>query len=130
MKIRIFYTLTTSIISGIFIFARAQNATFKTLSPAEFQKLLNGKNIILLDVRTAEEVSEGKISNATNIDFYSNTFEQQISKLDKSKTVLVYCRSGKRSAGASEILAKKGFKVINLDGGITNWQAQGLPIQK
>jgi len=84
----------------------------------------------VLDVRTAEEVSEGKIPNAINIDFYSNTFEQQASKLDKNKTILVYCRSGRRSAGAAEVLAKKGYKVINLDGGITNWQAQGLPVSK
>jgi len=121
-------TLTTFI--TIAFFACAQNASFKTVSPEEFQKLISDKNTILVDVRTPEEVKEGKIPNAINIDFYSNTFEQEISKLDKNKTILVYCRSGRRSAGAAEVLAKKGYKVINLEGGISNWQSHGLPIQK
>lgn len=130
MKTKILKSFASIFYAGLFLVACAQNASFKTVSPQEFQKKLNEKNIVLVDVRTPEEVSEGKIPNAINIDFYSNSFEQEISKLDKNKTVLVYCRSGKRSASAADILAKKGYKVINLDGGITNWQAQGLPIQK
>ncbi|HPQ07709.1 MAG TPA: rhodanese-like domain-containing protein [Bacteroidia bacterium] len=129
MKSIILKSTLTTLLSVVF-FACAQNANFKTVSPQEFQKLLSDKNTILVDVRTAEEVSEGKIPNAINIDFYSNTFEQEISKLDKNKTILVYCRSGRRSAGAAEVLAKKGYKVVNLDGGISNWQSLGLPIQK
>lgn len=120
--------LLTGILTVLLLVIKAQ--TFKTVSPSEFQKLLSEKNTILVDVRTPEEFSEGKIANAINIDFYSNTFEQEISKLDKSKNILVYCRSGKRSANAAEVLSKKGFKVINLEGGITNWQSQGFPIQK
>ncbi|GIV26318.1 MAG: rhodanese [Bacteroidia bacterium] len=130
MKTKFLNIFSTIAFVGTFLFACAQNANFKTVSPSEFQKMMNDKNTIVLDVRTAEEVSEGKIPNAINIDFYSNDFEQQISKLDKTKTILVYCRSGRRSAGAAEVLAKKGYKVVNLDGGINNWQSQGLPIQK
>jgi len=130
MKTKTISTLVSAFIAGLIFVACAQNAGFKTVSPQEFQKLMADKNTIVLDVRTAEEVSEGKIPNAINIDFYSNTFEQETSKLDKNKTILVYCRSGRRSAGAAEVLAKKGYKVINLDGGITNWQAQGLPVSK
>lgn len=130
MKTRILNTLSVSALASVFFMACAQNAAFKTVSPQEFQKLMTDKNTIVLDVRTAEEVKEGKIPNSINIDFYSSTFEQQASQLDKTKTILVYCRSGRRSAGAAEVLSKKGYKVVNLEGGITNWQANGLPVQK
>lgn len=119
-----------TIITSVFFFACAQNPNIKNVSPKEFQKLLNDKNVILVDVRTPQEYSEGKIANAINIDYMSGNFEQQSSKLDKSKTIMVYCHSGRRSSGAAEILAKKGYKVINLEGGISNWSAQGLPVQK
>lgn len=128
MRTQSIFTIASLMIATLFV-ACAQTTKFKTVPPQEFQKLMNDKNIIILDVRTPEEVSEGKIPGAINIDYYSNTFEQQISKLDKSKTVMVYCRSGGRSAKASEILANKGFKVINLGGGIQSWLSQGLPIQ-
>ncbi len=130
MKTKILNIFSVISLAGIFLLACAQNANFKTVSPSEFQKLMNDKNTIVLDVRTSEEVSEGKIPGAINIDFYSNDFEKQALKLDKSKTILVYCKSGRRSAAAADVLTKKGYKVINLDGGITNWQSQGLPIQK
>lgn len=130
MKTKTVFSILPAALAGMFIYACAQTVSFKTVSPQEFQKLSTAKNTIILDVRTAEEVSEGKIPNAINIDFYSSTFEQEISKIDKSKTILVYCRSGRRSAGAAEVLSKKGYKVINLDGGITNWQAQGFPVEK
>ncbi len=125
-----FLTMTLGTIMGVFFLACAQNANIKSVSPSEFQKLTVSKNTILVDVRTAEEVSEGKIANAINIDLYDPAFDEKISKLDKNKTILVYCRSGRRSMSAAEILAKKGYKVVNLEGGITEWQAQGLPVQK
>jgi rhodanese-related sulfurtransferase len=123
-------TFLSTFITGIVFVACAQTAGFKTVPPQEFQKMMADKNTIVLDVRTAEEVKEGKIPNAVNIDFYSDTFEQEVGKLDKNKTILVYCRSGRRSTNAAEILVKKGYKVVNLEGGFTNWQSHGLPIQK
>jgi rhodanese-related sulfurtransferase len=130
MKTKAVTFFASTITAGLFFMACAQTTAFKTVSPQEFQKLMNEKNTIVLDVRTPEEVSEGKIPNAINIDFYSGTFEQEVSKLDKNKTVLVYCRSGRRAANAAEILTKKGYKVVNLEGGISNWQSKGLPVQK
>jgi rhodanese-related sulfurtransferase len=130
MKIHTFKTSALAIFTGIIFTACSQNANFKTVKPAEFQKLINDKNTILVDVRTPEEYSEGKIVNAINIDYTSGNFEKEAIKLDKSKTILVYCHSGRRSAGAANILSQKGYKVINLEGGIINWTAQGLPINK
>lgn len=130
MQNKVFNSVLSILSASIFLISCAQNANFKTVSPQEFQKFINDKNTILVDVRTPEEVSEGKISNAINIDFYSSTFEQEISKLNNNKTILVYGTSGKRSSEVANILVKKGFKVINLNGGITNWISNGLPVQK
>ncbi len=77
----------------------------------------------VLDVRTASEYERGYLPNAKNIDWKKqDTFAEQVSKLDKSKPVLVYCYSGGRSGQAAEYLAKAGFKeVYNLDGGYLKW---------
>lgn len=109
----------------------AQNESFKTVETKEFQKMTENKETVILDVRTPEEYAEGHLNNSTNIDVNSSDFEQQISKLDASKTYLVYCRSGKRSANASGLMTSKGFKnVVNLKGGITAWQEQGNEVVK
>ncbi len=93
------------------------------------QKISEQNDAVVLDVRTPEEYAGGYIANATNIDFRSSNFETEILKLDKNKTYLVYCLSGKRSASAKEVMMQNGFKnVINLDGGILAWQAANLPL--
>ncbi len=83
----------------------------------------NDSNAVLLDVRTDEEVEEGKIPTALHIDIYKGQgFIDEINQLDKSKTYYVYCRSGKRSAQACEIMRQSGFEnTHNLLGGILEW---------
>lgn len=96
---------------------------FKNISQTEFQKLAKEANTIVIDVRTPGEVKEGYIDGAKLfIDYNSRSFESKIDKLDKSKSYVVYCRSGGRSARASELMAAKGFKVYNLEGGISSWK--------
>jgi rhodanese-related sulfurtransferase len=90
-----------------------------------FEQALNKNDIVLIDVRTPEEFNAGHIAGAINIDINSNTFEQQIKQLSKNKTVLVYCRSGNRSAKASKILRKNHYKVMDLAGGINAWIQSG-----
>jgi len=77
----------------------------------------------LLDVRTLEEVEEGYIPSATNIDIYKGPeFVSEIEKLDKTKNYYVYCRSGGRSAQACAIMNELGFEnTYNLLGGFTEW---------
>ncbi len=76
----------------------------------------NSTNLILLDVRTAEEYSSGNIPNSINIDVLSPEFKSKIELLDKNKEYLVYCRSGNRSLIASSIMATNGFiKIYNLN---------------
>ncbi|MCB9053053.1 MAG: rhodanese-like domain-containing protein [Lewinellaceae bacterium] len=78
----------------------------------------------LIDVRTPEEYNEGHIEGAVNIDFYADDFEQQLQqKLDKGKPVLLYCRSGSRSAQSAEQMKALGFKeMYDLKGGFMAWK--------
>lgn len=84
---------------------------------------------VILDVRTPDEFNSGHIKDALNIDVNSTNFEQEVGKLDKSKTYLVYCRSGVRSKNASDIMLGLGFRYIyNMTGGILQWQTEGYPV--
>ena len=67
-------------------------------------------NIAILDVRTAKEFADGHVAGAVNIDVNQTDFAQKIDQLDRSKTYIVYCRSGRRSRKAVGIMAAKGFK--------------------
>ena len=96
------------------------------VSTTEMQELLSDTNVQLVDVRTPEEFEVGHIINASNIDYKNAAFEKNIESLDKDKPVMVYCRSGRRSARSCEILREKGFtKVYDLSGGILQWQKEG-----
>ena len=96
----------------------------------EMQSLLELEDIQLVDVRTPEEYKEGFIENFQNIDFLSPTFEEDIVKLDKEKPVILYCRSGGRSASCAQKMLDAGFvKIYDLDGGISKWQHEGLDVK-
>lgn len=100
------------------------------VTPKEMQTLLKLDNVQLIDVRTPEEYNTGFIANAQNIDYFSPTFDEDIKKLDNEKPVIVYCKSGARSAKSSKKLLEAGFVTIyNLDGGITDWKQEGLEIK-
>jgi rhodanese-related sulfurtransferase len=94
-----------------------------TQSVADFGKTIKGKKVQLVDVRTPEEFAEGNIQGAANMDVKNENFRSQVAKLDKKRPVAVYCRSGKRSMTAANILSEMGFKKIyNLDGGFLAWK--------
>ena len=90
------------------------------------EQLQQDANAMVLDVRTPEELEEGFIPNATNIDFYlGQEFLAEIEKLDKGKNYYVYCRSGNRSGQACAIMNSLGFKnTYNLAGGFMNWEGE------
>ena len=84
---------------------------------------------ILLDVRTPDEFSSGYIKNAINLDFYSETFQNDILSIDKNSPIVLYCRTNNRSTKTASILKDNGFKEISvLEGGITNWVKNGNDI--
>lgn len=90
-----------------------------------FAELITKPDVVLLDVRTADEFKEGHIENALNIDVKQDDFMEKAKALPKDKTIAVYCRSGKRSANAADKLASEGYKVVNLLGGIIAWKDGG-----
>lgn len=98
-------------------------ASFKNIKPSDVAKITKEESATIIDVRTPEEISEGVIEGATVfIDFKGDNFDSEIAKLDKSKSYIVYCRSGARSAGASEKMVNSGFQhIYNLEGGIMGW---------
>ena len=88
-------------------------------------------NIAILDVRTAKEFADGHVAGAVNIDVNQADFTQKIDQLDRSKTYIVYCRSGRRSSKAVGIMATKGFKnLYNVSDGFVGWNKNGLPFEK
>jgi rhodanese-related sulfurtransferase len=101
----------------------ASKAEMKTINQQDFKAMQSKPDVVVLDVRTPGEVSEGIINGATMfLDYNSSDFDQQLDGLDKSKTYLVYCRSGNRSGKACHTMLDKGFKqVYNLAGGISAW---------
>ena len=82
----------------------------------------------IIDVRTPDEYSKGHIKNAKNINWNGDEFSVELSKLEKTKPVFVYCLSGGRSSAAANKMRAEGFKeVYELSGGIMKWRAANLP---
>lgn len=107
-------------------------AVARNVGAADFNKFLTEKqSVVLIDVRTAGEVAQGYIDGAVNIDISSQQFRAEVAKLDKTKPVLVYCRSGRRSAAAMRYMRDHGFvEVYNLTGGILAWNQEGLTVTR
>jgi len=109
----------------LFIFLLTSFSLFsqKKITQEEFKELITKGNTLVIDVRTPVEFSEAHIKNAINIDYFSKSFSEAISKLDKQKTILVYCAAGGRSTSACLDFKKLGFKkVFNLIGGYDDWK--------
>jgi thioredoxin len=99
------------------------------VSVVEFDKLIKSDEGIVLDVRTIDEVSEGHIKDATNIDFYAPDFASKLDLIRKDVPIYVYCRSGGRSSKTVAIMKDLGFKkVYNLLGGFGRWRNDGFKV--
>lgn len=119
-------------IMGIFGMTSCSSASaadgYTDMNVAQFDSYIKEPGVQLVDVRTAQEYAEGHIAGAINIDYYDRNFVGECeAQLDKAKPVAVYCRSGHRSGLAAKALAKAGFKVTNLEGGIMAWNRAGMP---
>lgn len=107
----------------------------RDITPAEATALIEANrgnpDFVIMDVRTPTEFTEEGLEGAVNIDYRSPAFRDELNKLDKSKSYLVYCRSGVRSRSAVDIMAELGFReVYNLVGGITQWEAEDQPVRR
>ena len=104
-------------------------ANYENTDVKGFAALTNDPNVVVLDVRTAEEYKEGHLEWALNIDQAQSDFmEKAKATLPKGKTIAVYCRSGRRSANAAGRLAAEGYKAVNLKGGILAWKEAQMPV--
>ncbi len=96
---------------------------------AEFKEAIDTELGVLIDVRTPEEFAKGHLEGAVNINFKKRTFPSYISAIAKDKPVLIYCRSGNRSAKAAFIMQTLGFKEIyDLTPGFKGWNAKKLAV--
>lgn len=108
--------------------AAATSPDYGLVTPQEAAQLA-GSGVTVVDVRTPEEFAEGHIDGAQLVDFYSDTFADQIATLDPEQEYLVYCRSGNRSGQTIELMRDLGFdRVWDLDGGVLAYGDAGLPL--
>jgi rhodanese-related sulfurtransferase len=132
MKIILVVVIIAAVAVGAFACSKKNSSsTYQNLNSDEFEKLIAGQDIQLLDVRTAEEYDEAHLQGSINIDVLQDSFAQKAGEvLKKDVPVAVYCKSGRRSRNAADILVKQGYQVYNLDSGITGWIADGKPVVK
>ena len=114
-------------------YSSGQLPAYGLVTPREaatvIRSMENNPNFVLLDIRTPAEVEAGHISGAQNLDFYNSAFEDDLKKLDRDKTYLIYCRSGNRTGQARAMMVGLGFsKVYDLNGGINVWNSLSYPI--
>jgi rhodanese-related sulfurtransferase len=115
-------------------FLRAQGAAdgYSNLSPSEAREMLGKRSgnpdFVLLDVRTPKEFDAERIEGAVLIDYLSPAFRDEMAKLDREKTYLVYCRTGNRTKGALKVMRELGFRnLLHLTSGISKWKEAGFP---
>ena len=95
------------------------------ISDSQFTEIQD-TDYILVDVRTLEEYDSGHIQEAIHIDFYSESFQKEILSLDKSSSIILYCRTQNRSTKTANYLIENGYREINvLAGGINSWVKNG-----
>lgn len=101
---------------------KKKSMNFENINAQQFAEMIEQENHVVLDVRSPEELTEGAVPGHIMINFFEADFKDKITKLDKLKTYLVYCRSGNRSGKACTVMGNMGFeKLYNLQGGITAW---------
>lgn len=110
--------------------AKADDSAITVVAPEEFKSMLNNdSSAYLLDVRKPEEYEAGHLRKAHLLNWLDSVgFKHGAEGLDKSKTVYVYCRSGRRSNEAANYLADHGYKTVDMAGGILAWSEAGLPV--
>lgn len=110
--------------------AKASNAEVEIVSPEVFQsRLLEDSAAYLLDVRKPDEFAVGHLMGAHLLNWLdTDRFKHEAEKIDKAKTIYVYCRSGRRSNEAARYLAEKGYNVVDMEGGILAWEEHNLPV--
>ena len=108
---------------------------FEEIEPKEvftiLEKHRDDPDFVVLDVRTPEEYEKGHIENAHLLNAKSRDFEDEIGKMDKNRKYFVYCRTGRKSRKAVELMQKSGYKEAHsIIGGMDKWKRRRLPVEK
>jgi rhodanese-related sulfurtransferase len=122
------------VVAAWWIWSRTQqrsehvSSTTQRIQPRQYQAgYVHDKTPhLLLDVRSPEEFRSGHIKGAVNIDL--QVLPKRMAEIPTDKPVVIYCRSGRRSAIAAQMLARAGYPEIYDLGGIIAWQAAGLKL--
>ena len=118
------------ILSLVFVFScELLNTTeISMISESDFVEIQDS-DYILIDVRTQDEFDLGHIDSAINLDFYSDTFQNEILSLPKNEKIMLYCRTNNRSSKTAAILKQNGYRdILVISGGITEWVKNGNDI--
>ncbi len=110
-------------------FSRLFGAAAPRLTAAEVdEKLKFGKHPLILDVRQPDEYRQGHIAGAKLIPL--NELHRRMKELPQGREIVCVCASGSRSASAAKVLAKEGYTVFDMQGGMLAWRRAKLPVQK
>ena len=111
--------------------AKPAKASVKRVGVEEFAKLMENRQNVVLDVRTADEFAAGHLPGALNLDVNAADFTAKVAALDKGKTYLVHCAAGRRSATACEQMKGLGFATLyDLEPGLRGWEKAGRKVEK
>ena len=114
-----------SLLLCLMSFLGCKAADFRSVDADSFAQVIEDTTVVRLDVRTASEYSQGHIPGALLIDVTQTDFMQKAEQLlPKDKTIALYCRSGRRSKTAAQLLAKAGYHVIELNTGFNSWKGE------
>lgn len=97
------------------------------LAPTRVAELLGEGETQLVDVRTPDEHDAGRIAGAVHIEL--ERLPAEAGSLDRGRPVVFYCRSGSRSAMATEAFRAAGYDAYNMAGGLREWVKSGLPLE-
>jgi len=131
-KINILMWIIMLLMLGYFSYSQGWIfSNFKNLSIQEAKSLIESdKDLVIIDVRSAEEYKKDYINGAINIPF--SRLKESLDKLEKYKKekILLYSERGKLSIESARILSKEGFLVLNLKGGVVFWLRNGYLLKK
>jgi len=101
-----------------------------TISHHQATRLLNSGDAVLVDLRDSKEFKAGHIVDAINIPFSSLASKIDDLEKHKAKQIIVVDKMGQHAGSAGKILRDKGFQVVRMQGGMTEWTQQNLPVVK
>lgn len=119
------------VLFSAFLSCKGQADSLKKLEPEDFNKGISGKDVQVLDVRTAGEFKTGHIKNALQADWNNKEqFTERLKYVDKDKPVYIYCLAGGRSTAAADWMRKNGYtNIVELTGGINAWKKAEKPLE-